>query len=250
MGVHRQRLFSTLIITSTHVSHSIPILPFKIHPHCSASLSHPLPIHFPSSTQSIPILPFKIHPHRCASLSSSSNPFSIIHTFISPFHFFHTPSHFSQPNTQSTPDIRHYWSAGAAYLYRIILRACLNSAPFLLSASFSLHSASIPICYFIAIHFHPLSNPPSASVSSPSLQQTTLPLHTNTSPYPHHLLLPLPSTSSLHICLPFTATPGIHRCRSFSLCLLHHTLNYTVLQHLHYNADSAPSSFVNLYSPP
>ena len=278
--MHRQILFSTLIITSTHAIHSISILPFKIHPHRIASLSHPLPIHSPSSTQSIPILPFKFHPHRNASLShalpihspsstysipilpfkfhphrnaSPSHPshlFSNIHTFIPPFPFFHTPSHFSQPNTQSTPDICHYWSAGATYVYRIILRACLNSAPFLLSASFSLHSASIPICYFIAIHFHPLSNPPSASVSSPSLQQTTLPLHTNTSPYPQHLLLPLPPTGSRCICLPLTPTTGIHRCISLTLRLLRHMLNYTVLQHLHYNADSAPSSCFNLYNPP
>ena len=144
-----------------------------------------LPISSPSSTYSIPILPFKIHPHRCASLSSSSNPFSIIHTFISPFHFFHTPSHFSQPNTQSTPDIRHYWSAGAAYVYRIILGAWLNSSPFLLSASFSLHSASIPICYFIAIplalSFTPPLSIPFAFVSSnkqPFLYiPTPLPIH-------------------------------------------------------------------------
>ena len=146
-----------------------------------------------------------------------------------------------------------FWT-GFAFLvktvYRIILRACLNSAPFLLSASFSLHSASIPICYFIAIHFHPLSNPPSASVSSPSLQQTTLPLHTNTSPYPQHLLLPLPPTGSRCICLPLTPTTGIHRCISLTLRLLRHMLNYTVLQHLHYNADSAPSSCFNLYNPP
>ena len=64
-------------------THSIPILPFKFHPHRIASLSHPLPIHSPSSTHSIPILPFKIHPHYIASLSSSSNLFSIIHTFHS-----------------------------------------------------------------------------------------------------------------------------------------------------------------------
>ena len=121
MGVHRQRLFSTLIITSTHVSHSIPILPFKFHPHCSASLSHaslihstslspsipilpfkfhphcsaslshPLPIHSPSSTQSIPILPFKIHPHRSTSpptrpISSPSSTHSFPHSLSSILH--------------------------------------------------------------------------------------------------------------------------------------------------------------------
>ena len=109
------------LIHSTSLSLSIPILPFKTNPHRNASLSHPLPIHSPSSTQSIPILPFKFHPHRNASPSYPSHLFSNIHTFISPFPFFHTPSHFSQPNTQSTPDICHYTRAGAAYVYRIIL---------------------------------------------------------------------------------------------------------------------------------
>ena len=167
-------------------THSIPILPFKFHPHRIASLSHPLPIHSPSSTQSIPILPFKFHPHRNASPSHPSHLFSNIHTFISPFPFFHTPSHFSPPNTQSTPDICHYTRAGAAYVYRIILGACLNSSPFLLSASFSLHSASIPICYFIAIplalSFTPPLSIPFAFLSSnkqPFLYiPTPLPIHT------------------------------------------------------------------------
>ena len=58
-------------------------------------LSHPLPISSPSFTHSISILPFKTNPHRIASPSHPSHLFSIIHTFISPFHFFHTPSHFS-----------------------------------------------------------------------------------------------------------------------------------------------------------
>ena len=51
-------------------------------------------------------------------------------------------------------------------------------------------------------------------------QQTTLPLHTNTSPYPQHLLLPLPPTGSRCICLPLTPTTGIHRCISLTLRLL------------------------------
>ena len=185
MGVHRQRLFSTLIITSTHVSHSIPILPFKTNPHRNASPSHPSNLFSIIHTFS-PILPFKIHPHRIAYLSRSSNPFSIIHTFISPFHFFHTPSHFSQPNTQSTPGICHYTRAGATYVYRIILGAWLNSSPFLLSASFSLPSTSIPICYFIAIplalSFTPPLSIPFAFLSSnkqPFLYiPTPLPIHT------------------------------------------------------------------------
>ena len=119
--MHRQILFSTLIITSTHAIHSISILPFKIHPHCSASLSHaslihstslspsipilpfkfhphriaslshPLPIHSPSSTQSIPILPFKIHPHRSTSpptrpISSPSSTHSFPHSLSSILH--------------------------------------------------------------------------------------------------------------------------------------------------------------------
>ena len=74
-------------------THSIPILPFKFHPHRIASLSHPLPIHSPSSTHSIPILPFKNQSSSlCISLSSSSNPFSIIHTV-------HSHSSFQNPSS-------------------------------------------------------------------------------------------------------------------------------------------------------
>ena len=63
--------FSSFIslIHSTSLSLSIPILPFKFHPHRNASLSHALPIHSPSLSLSISILPFKFHPHRNASLS-------------------------------------------------------------------------------------------------------------------------------------------------------------------------------------
>ena len=50
-------------------------------------LSHPLPISSPSFTHSIPILPFKSHPHRIASPSNPSKLFSSIHTFIPSFHF-------------------------------------------------------------------------------------------------------------------------------------------------------------------
>ena len=115
---------------------------------------------------------------------------------------------------------------------------------------------------FVPFHFdsHLLlhSNPIGTILHASSLhsfrfrffQQTTLPLHTNTSPYPQHLLLPLPPTGSRCICLPLTPTTGIHRCISLTLRLLRHMLNYTVLQHLHYNADSAPSSCFNLYNPP
>ena len=84
--MHRQRLFSTLIITSTHAIHSISILPFKFHPHRNASLSHPLPISSPSSTQSIPILPFKNQSSsHCISLILFQ---SILHHPHSPFPFF------------------------------------------------------------------------------------------------------------------------------------------------------------------
>ena len=41
-------------ISSPSSTHSIPILPFKIHPHRYASLSHPLPIHSPSFTHAFP----------------------------------------------------------------------------------------------------------------------------------------------------------------------------------------------------
>ena len=41
-------------IHSTSLSLSIPILPFKYHPHRNASLSHALPIHSPSFTHSFP----------------------------------------------------------------------------------------------------------------------------------------------------------------------------------------------------
>ena len=83
------------LIHSPSLSLSIPILPFKIYPHCIASLSHPLPISSPSFTHSIPILPFKSHPHRIASPSNPSNLFSSIHTFIPSFHFH---SQFTNPS--------------------------------------------------------------------------------------------------------------------------------------------------------
>ena len=213
--MHRQRLFSTLIITSTHAIHSIFILPFKnqssshcislsrfsnpfyislsFHSHSSFQYqSSSLCISLSSSSNPFSII-HTVHSHSSFQIPSSSqyispytsNPFSIIHTFIPPFPFFHTPSHFSQPNTQSTPDICHYASAGAAYVYRIILGAWLNSSPFLLSASFSLHSTSIPFCYFIAIplalSFTPPLSIPFAFVSSnkqPFLYiPTPLPIH-------------------------------------------------------------------------
>ena len=77
--------FSSFIslIHSPSLSLSIPILPFKFHPHRNASLSHASLIHSPSLSLSIPILPFKIHPHRYASLSHPlpiSSP-SFTHSF-------------------------------------------------------------------------------------------------------------------------------------------------------------------------
>ena len=42
------------LIHSPSLSLSIPILPFKFHPHRNASLSHALPIHSPSFTHSCP----------------------------------------------------------------------------------------------------------------------------------------------------------------------------------------------------
>ena len=159
---------STAILITLHLSH--------------ASLIHLAPL---SHSISIPIL--QHCPHRCASLSSSSHLFSIIHTFISSrLSIFHFQSPFSQPNNHSTPYYCHYTRAGAANVYRIILGACLNSSPFLLSASFSLHSASIPICYFIAIplalSFTPPLSIPFAFLSSnkqPFLYiPTPLPIHT------------------------------------------------------------------------
>ena len=111
--MHRQILLSTVVNPSTHASHSISHFPSEnqtpLSPSSSFSLNHlhnhsfpqfllndpfilpsllhsPFssflsPFHSTSLSPSIPILPFKIHPHYIASLSSSSNLFSIIHTF-------------------------------------------------------------------------------------------------------------------------------------------------------------------------
>ena len=115
MGVNRQRLFNPMPTPSTHAYHSISHFPSEnqtpLSPSSSFSFNHLhnhsfpqfllnascfLPsllhspfssflslIHSPSLSLSISILPFKIHPHYIASLSSSSNLFSIIHTFHS-----------------------------------------------------------------------------------------------------------------------------------------------------------------------
>ena len=76
-------------------------LPSLLHSPFSSFLSL---IHSPSLSLSIPILPFKIHPHYIASLSSSSNLFFIIHTFISSLlSIFHSQSQLSLTKTFLPP---------------------------------------------------------------------------------------------------------------------------------------------------
>ena len=152
-------LSSIPLIHSTSLSPSITLLPFNTNPHRNASLSHASLIHSTSLSLSISI-PIRQHcPHRCASLSSSSNPFSIIHTFISSrLSIFHFQSPFSQPNNHSSRVICHYASAGATYVYRIILGACLKTEPFCFSLSLSLHFsqhlfASFPFSLSISLSF-------------------------------------------------------------------------------------------------
>ena len=148
MGVNRQRLFNTMPTPSTHASHSISHFPSEnqtpLSPSSSFSFNHLhnhsfsqfllnascfLPsllhspfssflslIHSPSLSLSIPILPFKIHPHYIASLSSSSNLFSIIHTF-------HSHSSFQIPSSSQCISLSRF------------------SNPFSVSYSFHSHSS-------------------------------------------------------------------------------------------------------------
>ena len=146
--MHHQILFNPMPTPSTHAIHSISQFPSEnqtpLSPSSSFSLNHLhnhsfpqfqlndpfiLPsllhspfssflslIHSPSLSLSIPILPFKIHPHYIASLSSSSNPFSIIHTF-------HSHSSFQNPSSSLCISLSRF------------------SNPFYISLSFHSHSS-------------------------------------------------------------------------------------------------------------
>ena len=171
--MHRQRLFSTLIITSTHAIHSISILPFKFHPHRNASLSHPLPISSPSSTQSIPILPFKNQ--------SSSHCISLI-LFQSILHHPHSPFPF--------------------FLSNSILIALHLSHPLPIHSPSS--TQSIPILPF-KFHPHRSTSPPTRPISSPS--------STHSFPHSLSSILHPTSLSPTHNLPPIFATirvRGLH----------------------------------------
>ena len=133
--MHHQILFNPMPTLSTHAYHSISHFPSEnqtpLSPSSSFSFNHLhnhsfpqfllnascfLPsllhspfssflslIHSPSLSLSIPILPFKIHPHYIASLSSSSNLFSIIHTF-------HSHSSFQKPSSSHCISIQPFQS--------------------------------------------------------------------------------------------------------------------------------------------